>query len=155
MDSVRVVSRHICVANGSVSFVRSRRIPVVSALAAAIPEIALDIAADGLDCEHYPYLHHVAFARAWASLGTASCVGDAGGIWMRGSRCSADRFAPDKQIWRPCDAQWTGRVKLSMPLTIFYASNKRFSSFNKHAVYLSELSVKTGSHGGASNTLAT
>src|SRR5207248_679714 len=54
--SARVVSGCICLANGSMSLVCTRRIPMVSSLAAAIPDVGLDAAAYHLDCEHYPHL---------------------------------------------------------------------------------------------------
>jgi len=89
------------VANGSISFVRTRGIPMVSSLAAAISEIALDAADHRLDCEHYPHLRHVALAHTWASVGAASCLGNAAGIWMRGNSCSNHGFAPDQPTRRP------------------------------------------------------
>ena len=93
-----MVSGHICLANGSISFVRTRRIPLVSSLAAAISEIALDAADHRLDCEHYPHLRHVALAHTWASVGIASCLGHAGGIRMRGNRCCSC-LVPWKRAW--------------------------------------------------------
>jgi hypothetical protein len=96
-----VVSGHICVANGSISFVRTRRIPMVSSLAAAISEIGLDAADYRLDCEHYPHLRHVALSHTWASVGAASWLGNAAGIRMRGNSCRNYRFAPDQPIGRP------------------------------------------------------
>jgi hypothetical protein len=89
------------VANGSISFVRPGRIPLVSGLAAAISEIALDTAAHCLDCEHYPHLRHVALARTWASVGAASCLGNAAGIRMHGNSCRNYGSAPDQPIGRP------------------------------------------------------
>ena len=83
------------------SFVCARRIPMVSSLAAAISEIALDAADHCLDCEHYPHLRHVALARTWASVGAASCLGNAAGIRMRGNRCRNNGSAPDQPIGRP------------------------------------------------------
>ncbi len=91
----------ICLANGSISFVRTRRIPMVSSLAAAISEIGLDAADHRLDCEHYPHLRHVALAHTWASVGAASWLGNAAGIRMRGNSCRDYRFAPDQPIGRP------------------------------------------------------
>jgi osmotically inducible protein OsmC len=84
-----VVSGRICLANGSISFVRTRRIPMVSPLAAAISEVGLDAADHPLDCEHYPHLRHVALAHPWASVGVASWLGNAAGVRMhRDDRCN-------------------------------------------------------------------
>jgi hypothetical protein len=113
-----VVTGHICVANGRISFVRTRRIPMVSFVAAAISEIAIDAAAHRLDCEHFPYLRHVALAHTWASVGTASCLGHAAGIRMLGNRCGNDRFAPDQPIGRPTMLRGPGRVKPTVSITI-------------------------------------
>jgi hypothetical protein len=74
---------------------------MVSSVAAAISEIALDAAAHRLDSKHYPHLRHVALAHTWASVGAASCLGYAAGIRMRGNRCRNDRFAPGQPIGRP------------------------------------------------------
>jgi len=79
-----VVFGDVCVANGSVFLVRSGCIPVVSALANAIFDVGLDAADDCVDGEHYSRLRHVAFAHARASVGGASWLGNAAGIWMRG-----------------------------------------------------------------------
>ena len=76
----------ICLANGSISFVRTRRIPMVSSLAAAISDVGLDAADHHLDCEHYPHIRPMALARTWASVGGASWLGHAAGIRMRGNR---------------------------------------------------------------------
>ena len=78
----------ICLANGSISFVCTRRIPMVSSLAAAISDVGLDAADHHLDCEHYPHLRQVALAHTWASVGGASWLGNAAGIRMRGNGCA-------------------------------------------------------------------
>ena len=96
-----MVSGRICLADGSISFVRTRCIPMVSSLAAAISQVGLDAADHRLDCEHYPHLRHVALAHTWASLGPASWLGNAAGIRMRGHSCRNYRFAPDQPIGRP------------------------------------------------------
>jgi hypothetical protein len=96
-----VVSRDYCVANGSISFVRTRCVPMVSSLAAAISYIGLDAGDHRLDCEHFPHLCHVALAHAWASVGAASCLGNVAGIRMRGNSCSNGRFAAGQPIGRP------------------------------------------------------
>ena len=80
--SLRAVSGPICVvsiclAHGSMSFVCTRRIPMVSSLAAAISDVGLDAADHPLDREHYPGIRPMALARTWASVGGASWLGDA------------------------------------------------------------------------------
>jgi hypothetical protein len=88
-------------ANGSISFVRAGRIPMVSSLAAAISDVGLDAADHPLDGEHYPHLRHVALAHTWASVGVASRLGNAAGIRMRRvDRCSHP-VAPDHSTGRP------------------------------------------------------
>ena len=42
-----------------------------------------------------PTVRPMAFARPWASVGGASGVGYAGGIWMRGNSCHGDSVAPN------------------------------------------------------------
>jgi len=79
-------------AHVSISSVRARRIPMVSSLAVAISDVALDVADHRLDCEHYPRIRHVALAHTWASVGGASGLGHAAGIRMRGDRCGNFRF---------------------------------------------------------------
>ena len=82
-------------AHGSISFVRTCRVPMVSTLAAAISDVGLDAADHRLDYEHYPHLRQLALAHTWTSVGAASWLGNAAGIWMRGNgRCNY-RFAPD------------------------------------------------------------
>ena len=77
------------------STVCTRRIPVVSSLAAAISDVGFDAADYHLDCEYYPRVHSMAFAHTRASVGSASWLGHAGGIRMRGSgRCNS-RSATD------------------------------------------------------------
>jgi len=80
-----VVSGLICLANGSISLVRTRRIPVVSSLAAAISDVGLDAADHRLDCEHYSRLRAMALAHTGASVGGASWLGDAAGVRLRRS----------------------------------------------------------------------
>jgi len=77
------------------SFVRTRCVPVVSSLAAAISDVGLNAAGHPLDCEHYPHLRPMALARTWASVGYASCLGDGAGIRMRRNSCRNYRFAPN------------------------------------------------------------
>jgi hypothetical protein len=83
-----VVSERICLAHGRDSFVRTRRLPVVSSLAAAILDVGLDVADHRLDREHYAHIRPMALARTGAAVGAASWLGHAAGIWMRGNgRC--------------------------------------------------------------------
>jgi hypothetical protein len=81
-------------AHGSMSFVCTRRIPMVSSLAATISDVGLDAADHHLDREHYPDIRPMAFARTWASVGGASWLGNAAGIRMRGSSRDHDCTAP-------------------------------------------------------------
>ena len=70
-------------------FVCTRRIPMVSSLAAAIPDVGLDATDHRLDRERHPRLRPMALARTWGSLGNATWLGDAAGIRMLGSgRCN-------------------------------------------------------------------
>lgn len=105
-------------ADGSISLVRARRFPMVSALAAAISDVAVHTGDLRLDCEHCPCLHHVALAHTWASVGGTSCLGDAHRIWIRGNRCRNRRFAPDRPIHYPTMVRKTGRLKLAALLAI-------------------------------------
>jgi hypothetical protein len=89
-----VVTGLVCVALGSHSFVRTRSIPVVSSLAAAVPDIRLDAADDPLDRQYYSHLLNVALARTRPSMGIASCVGHVGGIRMPCNRRCGDCVAP-------------------------------------------------------------
>jgi hypothetical protein len=106
--SARVVSECICLANGSISFVLTRRLSLVPSLAPAICDIDLDAADHRLDGEHYPHLRHVAFAHTWTSVGAASSLGNAAGIRMRGDSCHNYRFAPE--VWSPYNSQQTSTV---------------------------------------------
>jgi hypothetical protein len=111
-----VVSGDICVANGSISFVLTRRLPLVSSLARAICDIDLDATDRRLDCEHYSHLRHVALAHTWTSVGAASSLGNAAGIRMRGDSCHIYRFAPEDEP--TYNAQRTDRVKPNALVTI-------------------------------------
>jgi hypothetical protein len=86
-------------ANGSVSFVRTRRIPMVSSLAAAISDVGLDAADHRVDCVHYPHLCPMALAHTWASLGGTSRLGNAGGIRKRGNSCCDYLVVPWEETW--------------------------------------------------------
>ncbi len=78
----------ICLAHGSVALLCTRRLSVVLALAAAVPAVDFDAPARHLDSEHPPHIPPMALARARASLGVASRLGNPSGIRMRGRvRC--------------------------------------------------------------------
>ena len=98
-------------ANGSISLVRTRRIPLVPSLAAAISDVGFDTADCALDCEYFPDIYNVALPRTWASVGIASCLGHAAGIWMPGNgRCNSC-FAPDHTIGDVTTPNEPSRVK--------------------------------------------
>ena len=80
------------------SFVRTRCVPVVSSLAAAVSDVGLNAADRPLDCEYYPRLRPMAFARTWASVGYASCLGDGAGIRMLGYSGRDYRLAPNPTV---------------------------------------------------------
>src|ERR1700747_1763463 len=73
---------------------RTCRIPVVSSLAAAISDVGLDAADHPVDGEHYPHIRSMALARTWASVGSASWVGNAAGIRMHGNSGCNYRVSP-------------------------------------------------------------
>jgi hypothetical protein len=67
---------------------RTGRLYVVPALAAAVHAVGLDAADHHLDREHHPNLLRLAFAHAWSSV-VGSWLDYAAGIRMRGSgRCN-------------------------------------------------------------------
>jgi len=74
----------ICLADGSINSMCTRRVSVVPALAAALLEIDLGAANHHLDGEHYPYLLRVASAYNWTSM-VGSRVDHGGGIRSRSS----------------------------------------------------------------------
>jgi hypothetical protein len=94
------VSGRIRVAYGSISFVRTRSVPMVSSLAAAISEVGLNTADHHLDGQHFSHLRQLALANTWASLGTPSWLGNASRIRMLGYRgggdCSASANAANE-----------------------------------------------------------
>jgi|SRR5579862_6119478 len=98
MVSGDIFLRGICVAHGSVSFVRARHIPLVSSLAAAIFNGALDAAARCLDGVHYPNIRPMALALLGTSLGSTSGLGNAAGIRMLDSHCGDYRLSPDPSV---------------------------------------------------------
>ena len=104
-----MVSGSIRLAHGSISFVRTRHIPMVSSLAVAISDLGLDAADRFLDCQHYPYLRYVAFARTWSSMGLAPCLDHAGGIWVPDNRRCNDCPAPNHAAGGA--RYWTGLVR--------------------------------------------
>ncbi len=68
--------------------------PWYLALAAAIPDVALNAADHHLDRQHHPHIRNVALAHTWTPVGFASWLGHAAGIRMRGNRRCDFRFAP-------------------------------------------------------------
>ena len=82
-----MVSGRIRLADGSITLLCTRRISLVSALAAAVLAVGLDAADHHLDGEHHPHIRAMALARTWASVGIASGLGNAAGIRMRGRGC--------------------------------------------------------------------
>ena len=92
-----MVIGRICLADGSIAFMRAGSISMVSALAAAVPAVGLDGAAHRLDSQHHPNLLRLAFACAWSSVDT-SWLDCAAGIRMRGNgRCNY-RVSPTQTI---------------------------------------------------------
>jgi hypothetical protein len=87
-----VDSGGICLADGSVAFVRTGRISMVSFLDTAISEIGLDATDHHLDSEHHPHLRRLAFAHTGTPL-VGSCLDDAAGIRSRGNGWSGYRVA--------------------------------------------------------------
>ncbi len=112
---------HVCLAHGSISFVRTRRIPVVSSVASAISDVGLDAADHYLDRKHFPDLRHVALAHNWASVGLASWLGDAAGIWMRGSgrinHCVSPPYTICEQARKPLKCSHLGGESLTVLTT--------------------------------------
>src|SRR5215469_955428 len=98
--TARMVTGRICLANGSISFVRTGCVPLVPSLAAAIFDFGLDPAVHPLDCKHHPHLRPVAFAYTGASVGRTAWMGDAARIRMLGIGCCNDRLAPDPAVAR-------------------------------------------------------
>jgi hypothetical protein len=77
---------------------------MVSALAAAILDVALDTADRHLDRKHHPYLRPMALAITGASVGGSSWLGNAIGIRMRDDSRRDHRFAQDRTqltCWLP------------------------------------------------------
>ena len=82
------------------SSVCTRRIPLVSPLAAAVSDVGFNATDHHLDCEHYPRLRPMALACTWTSVGDAPCLGHAAGIRMRGNGRCDYRFAQDQPTGR-------------------------------------------------------
>jgi len=89
----RIFTGLICLANGSNSFVRARRISLVSAVVAPISDVSLDAADHGVECERHPGIRAMALALDWPSLGSASEMGDAARIRLRRNRCRHSGYA--------------------------------------------------------------
>ncbi len=91
--SAGMVCGRICLADGSIASMRTGRVSLVLALAAAVSAVGLDAADHHLDGEHSPYLLRLAFAHAWASV-VSSWLDYAAGIRIRGSDRCNHRVAP-------------------------------------------------------------
>ena len=125
-------------ANGSISFVRTRRIPMVSSLAVAISDVGLDAADHPLDSEHFPHLRYVALAHPWASVGVASWLGNVAGIRMCGDSCRNYRFAPDPTVARAPMLNGVGSVKDSSPNSITVSGRLTPSSYTAFVQFTEE-----------------
>src|SRR5260370_17972025 len=83
-----MVCGRICLADGSIAFMRTGRLSVVPALAPAVRAVGLDGADHHLDREHHPNLLRLGFGDGWLSV-VGSWLDYAGGIRMRGNgRCN-------------------------------------------------------------------
>src|SRR5207244_3918132 len=136
--SARVVSGRICLADGSISFVRTCRIPMVSSLAAAIFDVGLDVVNHPLDCEHFPDLRYVALAHTWASVGVASWLDNAACIRMCCDSCRNYRFAPDPTVARAPMLNGVGSVKDSSPNSITVSGSLTPSSYTAFVQFTEE-----------------
>src|SRR5262249_47057777 len=88
-----MVFRRICLADGSVPFVRTGCLSMVLALVAAVPAVCFDVADHHLGGEHHPYLLRLASANTWTAV-VGSTMGHAAGIRVHGNgRCNF-RFTP-------------------------------------------------------------
>ncbi len=65
---------------------------MVSAVAAAVHKVGLNLADHDLDFEHYSYLLCLASAHGWTAV-VGSWLDHDAGIRIRGSRCCDYRFA--------------------------------------------------------------
>jgi hypothetical protein len=101
---------------------------MVSSLAAAISDVALDAADRRLDCEYCSRLHYVALAHTWTSVGGAAWVGNVAGIRIRGNRCRDYRFPPYQSIAHTPNAKRTSRVKATASHAILVSKNLCASS---------------------------
>ena len=120
------------------SFVCTRRIPMVSSLAAAISDVGLDTVDHYLDCEHYPHIRPMALARTWASMGVASWLGNGAGVRMRRDSCHDYRFAPDQPIGRATVLNGVGSVKDSAPNSITVSGSLTPSSYTASVQFTEE-----------------
>src|SRR5438309_10956026 len=88
-----MVFGRICLADGSIAFMRTGRLSVVPALAPAVRAVGLDGADHHLDSEHHPNLLRLAFAHAWSSM-AGSWLDYAAGIRSRGNCLCNYRVSP-------------------------------------------------------------
>src|SRR5882672_3168255 len=120
------------------SFLRPRRLPVVSSLAAAISDVGLNAADHRLDCERYSHVRHVALPNTWASVGRASCLGHAAGIRVLGGGRRHHFIAP---LHAAGSASNVRRTSLAKPFwahaLILYPGSKSFIQ-HKHLFHFSE-----------------
>ena len=71
-------------ANGSVAFLRTRRVSMVSGMVAAVRAVSLDAANHHLDGEYSAHILRLAFARAWTPV-DSSWLDSVAGIRVRRS----------------------------------------------------------------------
>jgi hypothetical protein len=71
-----VVSGPVCLAHGSISLVRTRRLPLVSPVAATLSDVDLDVADHPLDCGDYPHVRPMALEQSYGCVGIASRLGN-------------------------------------------------------------------------------
>ena len=94
-----MVFGRICLADGSIAFMRTGRLSVVPALAAAVRAVGLDSADHHLDGEHHPNLLRLAFAHAWSAV-VGSWLDYAAGIRSRGNGWCNHLVAPNHSTRR-------------------------------------------------------
>ena len=63
-----MVIGRICLADGSLAVMRTRRISMVYALAVTVPAVDVDTPDHDLDGEHYSHLFRLAFTCTWTSV---------------------------------------------------------------------------------------
>src|SRR5258708_38185204 len=96
---------------------------MVPSLAASISDVSLDAAAHRLDCEHYPRLRQLALAHTRASLGVASCLGNAVGVRMRCNSYRNHVVVP----WKRTRARWRSVRLKSYSLSLWGSRQRPFN----------------------------